>query len=233
MSSSPEDDDDKVGPGNPPREHRWKKGQPSPNPRGRPPKKPQEKLLTQMNKMQQAVLAHANTEVTLRGIDGERTITQMHAFLDMLLKHVAKANPKAIQIYYAAIREATAEEAAFKTELLGYALQYRARWLPEFVQAEAHGKEVPDLLPDPRDIEILPDGTVKIVGPISYEQQRSVEEIVKELDTYASAWGQVGNEPLLPLNDRMQIWRKVCRRMRRLNKGLPPRLKRGLPPKPK
>jgi hypothetical protein len=32
--------DYKVGPGRPPMESRWKKGSPSPNPRGRPPKKP-------------------------------------------------------------------------------------------------------------------------------------------------------------------------------------------------
>lgn len=232
MSRSPENDGYKVGPGNPPREHRWKKGQPSPNPRGRPPKKPQEKLLTQLNKMQQAVLAHANKEITIRGADGERTISQLEAFLDTLLKNAAKNGQTAIQTYYAAIREAMAADASFKSELLDYALQHRARWLEIFIQAEEQGKEVPGILPDPRDIEILPDGTVKIVGPISYEQQRLVEEILNELDTYQSVWNEVGNATALPFDDRMQIWRKICRRMRQLNKGLSPRLKRCLPPKP-
>lgn len=37
-------EDDKVGPGHPPKEYRWKKGGPSPNPRGRPPKKKLEQL---------------------------------------------------------------------------------------------------------------------------------------------------------------------------------------------
>jgi len=35
-NESTPDENDKVGPGRPPKKHRWKKGDPSPNPKGRP-----------------------------------------------------------------------------------------------------------------------------------------------------------------------------------------------------
>lgn len=164
MSGAPDDDGYKVGPGNPPREHRWKKGCPSPNPIGRPPKKPQEKLLVQMNPLHNAVLTHAAKEMTLRTTDGERTITQTEACLDLLLKMGAKNNAKALQIYLNFIKEASAESAKCKSDMLSTALEYRAKWLPRFEDAEAAGKEVPNIFPDPRDVEILPDCTVRIVG---------------------------------------------------------------------
>lgn len=39
MSDAPHPDDEKIGPGRPPKKHRWVRGGPSPNPKGRPRKK--------------------------------------------------------------------------------------------------------------------------------------------------------------------------------------------------
>lgn len=233
MITPPDDDDYKVGPSNPPREHRWKKGEPSPNPRGRPSKKPQEKLMVQMNALHNAVLAHAAKNITVRSTDGVRTITQMEACLDLLLKMGAKNNAKAMQIYLNSIGEASAESAKYRTELLCTALEYRAKWLPLFEHAEAAGKELPNIYPDPRDIQILPDGTVKIVGPLDIRQWRAVQDILEELDKYQSVWSSVKDERKLSLEDRKQIWRKTTRAMRKLNSALPPRLKVFIPPQPK
>jgi len=52
------DDDYKVGPGRPPKEHRWQKGQPSPNPRGRPIKMDLEKMFAALDPFAEMALSN-------------------------------------------------------------------------------------------------------------------------------------------------------------------------------
>ena len=187
----------------------------------------------QMNPLHNTVLAHAAKEMIMRTADAERTTTQLEVSLDLLLKMGAKNNAKVLQIYLNFIKEASAESAKQKSDMLSTALEYRAKWLPRFEDAETAGKEVPNIFPDPRDVEILPDGTVRIVGPLNIRQWHAVQDILQELDKYQSVWNFVKDERKLSLEDRKQIWRKATRTMRKLNSALPPRLKVFIPPQPK
>lgn len=79
-----------VGPGSPPRDTRWKKGGPSPNPRGRP-RKDQSMLPDARKAFEQAL--HKKVAVT-RG-DKQVLMTRIEIGFEQLLNQFAKGDPRA------------------------------------------------------------------------------------------------------------------------------------------
>lgn len=85
-------DDEKpyrVGKGKPPPEHRWRKGQPSPNPHGRPPGSGK---MTQLQKM-------LSKKVWATSSDGRAVRKTLHEIIDhKLVEIAAKGDLKAIKL---------------------------------------------------------------------------------------------------------------------------------------
>ena len=79
--------DDKVGPGRPPRDTRWKKGGPSPNPRGRPRKEPS--MLPDARKAFERAL---NKKVPIPRGDKQVMMTRIEIGLEQLLNQFAKGD---------------------------------------------------------------------------------------------------------------------------------------------
>jgi hypothetical protein len=79
----------RVGKGKPPREHQFKKGQPSPNPRGRPKGSSRESLLQKMLKK----------KVWVTGTDGRRVRKSLQEIIDhRLIEAAAGSDLKAIKL---------------------------------------------------------------------------------------------------------------------------------------
>jgi hypothetical protein len=89
--SEPAPDDYKVGPGRPPREHRFKPGQ-SGNPKGRKPKAPS--IEPELRTLLDAVL---NRKVKIRQGDRERNITMLAAGFEQLGTRAAQGDRHAFR----------------------------------------------------------------------------------------------------------------------------------------
>jgi hypothetical protein len=79
-----------VGPGHPPRDTRWKKGGPSPNPRGRP-RKDQPMLPDARKAFEQAL----NKKVAVARGDKQVLMTRIEIGFEQLLNQFAKGDPRA------------------------------------------------------------------------------------------------------------------------------------------
>lgn len=78
---------DRVGPGRPPNEHKWKRGGPSPNPKGRPKKKP-----TMQPDLKKALEDALNETVTATQGDRKITLTKAQLGIQQLINQYAKGD---------------------------------------------------------------------------------------------------------------------------------------------
>jgi hypothetical protein len=87
VSSSPAGEEDyKVGPGRPPKEHQWKKGQ-SGNPKGRKRKKPS--LLPELKEI---VVTSLSKKVRMTDGEHERHLTRFETMIEQLTVQAAKGD---------------------------------------------------------------------------------------------------------------------------------------------
>ncbi|WP_428332588.1 DUF5681 domain-containing protein [Novosphingobium sp.] len=216
-----------VGPRNPPVEYRWKKGDPSPNPRGRPKKKHLKSLLAGLNPLAAALLENGRRVVG--EIQGEE-ITNIDAVMRSLSKRALKETPAA-RLFTQLMEKAQADEQEVNHGILLAAMEHKEAYGPKFAHCEKLGLKLPNVLPHPEDIIIEPDGSVKIVGPVMWEGQIILEATVKARDM----WIDVGKElaraeaRIIDEADAHDHWKKARRKFYRLNAHIPPRLKKSFP----
>jgi len=86
-SANPADPEYKVGPGKPPKEHQWKKGGPSPYPKGRP-RKDASALPDAKKIFEEAV----NKKFKIKNGDKEVFLTRLALGIDQLLNQFAKGD---------------------------------------------------------------------------------------------------------------------------------------------
>jgi len=86
-----------IGYGNPPKEHRWKKGDPSPNPSGRPPK-------DQTKGYRLSKVASRPIQMTVGG--RKRTVTTIEAIVLIVKMKAIENDPRAIALAGRLIGEA-------------------------------------------------------------------------------------------------------------------------------
>jgi hypothetical protein len=79
-----------VGPGRPPKQHQWKKGQPSPNPKGRPRKQPS--VLLDLKQILEDAL---KKQVALAGDGKRRTLSKAALGIEHLVNQYAKGDRNA------------------------------------------------------------------------------------------------------------------------------------------
>jgi Family of unknown function (DUF5681) len=148
----PSDEDTyKVGPGFPPNEHKWKKGIPSPYPKGRPKKVP-----SMEPELKKIFMGAMNVKVHVTKADKKIILTRLAMGFEQLAIQFAKGDRYARRdvFTYAAILGFDLQGKEVVTEALGIDNQaiadaYVRRWQPSAVAGpDDHVKAPPDLIDD-------------------------------------------------------------------------------------
>ena len=221
-------DDDKVGPGRPPREYRFKKGQPSPNPLGRPPKpKKVDGLLAKLDPWAAAVVKFDNTIIGRASRGGEMVdLSRRDHWLELLYKRIGKDDVWATKYYKELTDAAHAKASSYKQDILGGAVAHREKYLKTFIQYEAAGRALPDIYPDPRDVIIDENGNVTIEGPTDFADRAFQDLLVEQQQAVLTVIESIGRETTeAKAASSISIIRKLKRRLSRINKALPSRLR--------
>jgi hypothetical protein len=216
----------KVGPKNPPYESRWCKGDPSPNPGGRPPKKHLKSFLAKLDPLAAQVAEFDQQGTGVIGADGNET-TRGASFLAGVYLQSQK-NPRYAELYEKIRSLAYAEIRKLNEEALEAAIYHRRRYLADFLSAERRGSLLPDVLPDPRDLIIDAKGELKIVGPLDRQEYETMRAAVKLRDEFFKGLKLV-EESDAPQAAITSARNYIRRRIYRLNKLIPPRLRKRIP----
>ena len=221
--------DHPVGPYHPPRDKRFKKGAPSPNPLGRPPKpKTETGFLKSIDPFAAAVLAFDNTLLRMRNDEGQTDFqTRRVLALHRLYKRAVGDNDLgALKLYMQLVGAAEVEARKLKTEMLKMALWHIDKYLDSFIRYERAGKPPPDVHPDPRDIHIDPNGNVTIDGPMSAEERDQQAMFVDcQLGAVEGLRALRRRRHTLDATLFCRMERKLKRQLGKLNRELPSRLR--------
>lgn len=208
----------------PPKEHQFRKGEPSPNPSGRPRGKPKSWNAPPLNPAFAEILRIAR-ETTK--VNGQETTYIEAAFKTLVKLGLVERREKSL--HKLLDMHAAAEQGAFdeKVEMAMYAIKHKEKWGPRFAQCEAEGKPVPNILPHPEDLTFDNDGNVVILGAVEEEglrlQNLRESELRKRLEVMQTIRETHGPKPRLAELD--SLLRRLEREAARLNNLLPPRLR--------
>jgi hypothetical protein len=140
-----------TGYGNPPAEHRFKKGAPSPNPKGRPRKAPPDLGLTEQP-MLAAVLKGTDKKITMR--DGGKTteVSVREGLVQAVIANALKGNARSQGLLGDWVRTADAVKAREVRQSNEYWRAYQLAAREILAEAKARGESEPTVLPHPDDI---------------------------------------------------------------------------------
>lgn len=218
----------KVGPGNPPPKHRFKRGE-SGNPNGRPRKKgtPPKAVLVPSS-FQQKFVAFARTVIG----ESDGVAVDNFEVIMRLMKAKARDKPeigiKLLEFFLKAEKEIL----SFNQILLREALAHKAEWGKRFATAAKLKKRLPPVYPHPDDIIIRSDNSVIFVGPITEEDNRMVEALIVQRGHDFEAVRIINSscgDTITAVQGR-EIWAYLRRRYYRYSKYIPRRLKKPFPP---
>lgn len=223
----------RVGRGHPPVEHQWPKGT-SGNPLGCPPKRRIADLIDSVEPHAAMMVAHDNKLIERRTNDGTiETLTRREAMLERLYRKGFEGDLRAMKEYLRISEAAQAMARDVHAKMFTSAAAHRSRYLEKFIAAERKGKPLPDVYPDPRDIEIDRDGRVTIHGPVDRAGHLEMQAIVKLRDSAISVLDQFVADPDMDQELRTKAIKAVGKRLRQFNNRLPPRLRKSwVPPDP-
>jgi hypothetical protein len=171
-----------VGYGKPPKAHQFQAGQPSANPKGRPPAKRRNndaRAIGFSNELHAMTIEEAMRPVQVR--DGNKVvkIPAWQAALRAAHLKASTGNPAAFRAVTKAVQDAQAALRAEKEEEIAAVLNYKKKYADFARQCDAQGKDH-GLEIHPDDVHIdLSDGSVIIVGPKTPEE-REVYKIAKD-----------------------------------------------------
>lgn len=169
----------KVSYGKPPVEHRFKKGQ-SGNPKGRAKgstNKPRIDTGHGMKAAEEFLRHEAYRQVTLRE-DGQRIeLPAIQAVFRAMGVAAMKGNRFAKKAMAELVTNLEQRDADARSELFGNALDYKRSWTEEIERCERQNLPIPEPLPHPDDVIIIPKtGDVRIQGPQTKEQKAHCDE---------------------------------------------------------
>ena len=193
MSRPERDDDDhqprqsnnvvpyRVGYGQPPVEHQFKKGQ-SGNPKGRKKgstNRPKVDTGHGMRAAEEYLRHEAYRPVTLRE-DGQLIeLPAIQAVFRAMGVAAMKGNRFAQKTMAELVTGLEQRDAEARFELFGSAIEYKQSWYKEIERCERNGLPIPEPLPHPDDIVVDPsNGDVRILGPRTKEQKAHFDKAI-------------------------------------------------------
>jgi hypothetical protein len=203
---------------------RFLKGAPSANPRGAPPKRARASNLTEgLDPM--AALVLRVSRLTRTKADGSSPTHLEDALERLYSVGMIEGDTKALTEFIRITAAAGAVEKEYFNKMLVHAIEYKNYWGPIFDRAEQAGLKAPRQLPHPDDIIIDPEGNVQIVGPTDYEDKKKQDAVLYLRDAHLDALRVTSDNEVEPEAARKAI-QYLKRRLARLNRALPPRLRR-------
>lgn len=148
-------DEEKVGYCRPPMRTRFKKGAPSPNPRGRPRKKI--KAVTPVGMVPataEIILAEARRPISVRENGKAEEMSTVQALVRGLNIDGLKGNRRSVVDALKLARVAEAAVNADWQKILSNVMAFKRHWAEEFAACDAMGRKRPEPLPHPDDIYI-------------------------------------------------------------------------------
>lgn len=205
----------------------WEKGGPSPNPKGRPPSKHVKSLFEALDPHAAQMLEFDRQGTGTIGANGEE-MTHGSAFTSSILRRAITEETFA-RMYSDMRREAHDKEQAHKQSVLRAVFFHREQYLDKFILAEKSGKALPNIFPDPRDILIGADGSVRIVGPIDREANERMKKALEIRNIAFVTIAEIMDRTDFEREERREMYLMVRRTVYRINPVLPPRLRRRVP----
>jgi len=157
----------KVGYRQPPAEHQFRKGEPSRNPRGRPPKKPPRVIPPGPDPhLHLIVLEEGNRLVTLTENGRDEQVPMIVAIVRKLQAKAASGDVRALLKYVELYQEGERQRLKDAMSLVESALEHKRKWAEVFERHDQAGLNRPEVVPHPDDIQIdLQSGQVRVNGP--------------------------------------------------------------------
>ena len=207
----------------------WERHGPSPNPKGRPRKTQLSTILPgKLYALAAEFLDFDRRSSGLQDASGN-DLTFGKAFLQSLYKRSLKDNRAAA--LYAVLREAAyKQETELRMKLIEEVNYHKYRYLDAFRQAEAMGRPVPSILPDPRYIEVMPDGDVRFETPVDHAEQNQLERVLRMRDMLLEALESIVVDDPSRRDDLASVYLHLRRRIYKLHPLIPKRLRKRIPP---
>lgn len=229
-------DQDRVGYGKPPKEHRFKKGR-SGNPRGRPRKatvtsRNASALGTQAAK--QYLLEEAYRPVLVR--EGEQTIElpAIQAVLRAMGVAAMKGNRPAQRMIVELVQTVEAEIRKADLDHFRSAVNYKSTWEENIELAQSLRKPEPQPIPHPDDIIIdFTKGTVAVCGPMTKQDKADWDRLLESRDELQAGISKVAEEYRKARNDKgkaeaLATWKSRQELYDDINDNLPKRYRKSL-----
>lgn len=206
----------------------WEPNGPSPNPKGRPPTKHLKAMVGFIDPQAGEFIDFDRTGTGVFDANGKE-MSHGDAYMHSLWKQ-SLSDPKARELYDQKRTEAYKKEAKYKFDVLDGAGFHRHRYMDEFVSRELNGRPRLKVWPDPRDIIIHGNGDVTVVGPMNAEEEQHLQRMLKYRDECLKFLDDLMTWGCLSLEERKSTYLSVRRRIYRMNRKTPPRLRRPVPP---
>lgn len=196
------------------------------NLKGRPIKDPLARLLKSVNPFAAAIIAHSAKTLTRRLPDGStQEVTRLEAMLERMFKAGMENSASDRRFLTELSREALAQEASLKAEVLLFATNYKERYTSQYETADRMGRTMSRDRPDPRDIEICENGEVIVHGPVTSEDYRKLDFILETRDITIGAIASFEALNTITAKQREANVKSLKRKRNMLNSLVPPRLR--------
>lgn len=207
----------------------WERKGPSPNPKGRPRKTQLSTILPE--KLYPWAVEFLEFDQSLTGLrDGSgNDLTFGKAFLHSLYKRSLTDNRAAA--LYAQLRQAAyTQESEMRMKLIEEVNYHTHRYLDRFRRAEEAGQPMPNVLPDPRFIELLPNGDVHFGGPIDEAEKFQLEAVLKRRDMLLETLESIVVDDPARREELAEVYRYLRRQIYKLHPMIPKHLRKRIPP---
>lgn len=216
----------KVGYGNPPKQHRFKKGQ-SGNPGGRPRNSLNRKTVL-IRTLNDCVVAEAERFVSVQegGVSIKMTVKNavMRGIADRARKGDAVHTKMFLQMV-SAVEQVKAErlEAIFDAVCV-----YKEHYEQEFKICDIRGIPRPEVFPHPDDIQLnLLTYEAEFAGPMCADEQKRMDGLIAERDRLIHLLENPDMDPEARGPEQLDILVMMLDDVLRINALLPPRLRRS------
>lgn len=166
-----------AGYGSPPEHTRFKKGAPSPNPKGRPRKAPPDLSLAEQP-MLEAVLKGADKKVTMREGGKVTQVPARAAFVHSVYANALNGNARSQGLLGDWLRTADEVKAREIRESRDYWRTYQRVARELIAEARAKGESEPIIVPHPDDIIFDDESGALIIGPFDEESAKQTQDTI-------------------------------------------------------